>query len=65
MNPPLTKRDVVGPGVLLGREGEVIGILRDALKAIAAVEPSQLNTLAWGLVLEAREALTKAGWKQP
>jgi hypothetical protein len=50
----------MGPGYIIGREGETIAILQAALKNIAAVEPTTLNTLAWSLVREAREALAKA-----
>ena len=56
---PLTKRDVLGPGVLMNREYDIIYALRDALKRIAEVEPQQANSLAWSLVLIARDPLIK------
>lgn len=58
---PLTKKEVLGPGVLIGREYDIIYALRDALKRIADVEPQPANSLAWTLVLVARNPLDETG----
>ena len=51
----LTQRDLLGPGVVVGRELDIIHHLRAALKEIASVEPQPMNSLAWSLVLIARD----------
>ena len=57
MKRPLTQRDLAGPGVLIGREGEIVHALRDVLRQIADTEPQPMNTSAWNLVLLARDAV--------
>ena len=53
----LTNEDLLGPGVLMGREGEIINSLRDALAEIAGMEPPAVNSLAWSMVQIARNPI--------
>lgn len=42
MKRPLTEEDIMGPGVIIGREGEIVEALRDRLRTRPEAERNQI-----------------------